>query len=117
MKNTKKIIALLLVLILSVSILASCGGSSLSGKYYAVSMDDEDETYDEGDFYIEFLKNGKCKMVSGNYENTDVTYTIDGKNIKLISTEYPDEPISGTIDGKKITFKDGDNYTIVFEKK
>ena len=123
MKNMKKTIALLLVLILCVSLLASCG-ASLSGKYYAISMDNGENTYSEaeikeqydGDVYLEFLKDGKCNMVMGDSGTAEITFKVEGKNITLTNLDYPDEPISGTINGKKITLGN-DDLTIVFEKK
>jgi|GEM_PF-2591009 len=134
MKNTKKLIAVLLVLMLSVSILASCGGG-LSGTYVIsevlgedgkmVKYDDQmkemkamyeeyDMPFDESEFQmsIEFLKDGKCKMTIGS-ESMDLTFKVDGKNIEV---DDGTDIMKGTIDGNKISFgseADGDRQIYV----
>jgi len=146
MKNMKKSIAILLVLILSVSVFASCGGSSLSGKYFVTEVEgddgklikvedyvnevkamyeeygmefDESEIYSvfEGN-YIEFFKDGKFKIVAIDEDDVDGTYKVDGKTITLINPDEDDGEIEikGKIDGKKIIFEE-EYFKAVFEKK
>ena len=132
MKNTKKLIAVLLVLMLSVSILASCGGG-LSGTYSMTEIEDEGKLenyaeysktlkamYDEmglefdSTSSIEFLKDGKCKFTMFG-ESVDATFKVDGKSLTVT---YEEDEMKATIDGNKITFgtaADGDR--MVFTKK
>ena len=134
MKNMKKTIALLLVLILCVSILASCG-SGVSGKYLLTEMTSTDgETvkwadqvkemkdmyaglgmdFNEEDFvfYIEFLKDGKCKMVAYGV-NEEGTFKVEGKNITITISG---ESNTVVMNGNKITIEE-DGAKLIFEKK
>ena len=99
----KKAIALFLVFVLSMAIIAGCGGSStLSGKY--VSNSDPSS-------YYEFFEGGKCKMSTSGVL-TDITYEVKG-SIVTLKLEYGG--FSGNINGNKITFNEyGED--VVYEK-
>jgi len=135
-QNMNKAIALLLVLMLSISILAGCGGG-LSGKYVLIEMTGDDgkveklddlkkqakEFYDEMewdfdesemDITIEFLSGDKFKMTSV-YDVEEGTFKVDGKNVTLSHPDQ-DNDLKGTINGNKITFEE-DDFVMVFEKK
>jgi len=139
-RNMKKAIALLLVLILVVSILTACGGN-VSGKYTLKEMswgeegklqkwediikelkEDVGEDFDESkvEFYLEFLKDSKFKMVSSLGSETQTeegTFKVDGKTITLTnpSADEDNKDLVGTIDGSKITFVQN-GMTLVFGK-
>ena len=137
----KKIIAVLLVLMLSVSILAGCGGG-VSGKYTIVQIEEdgevtiwadhikemeemykeyegmegfEDYVFKASDYemVLEFLSGGKCKWTQGE-DSEDLTFEVKGKDITLKDTEG--EELKGTIDGKKIVL-DMYGSKMTFEKK
>jgi len=118
----KKTIAIFMVLMIIVSVLAACGGSGLSGKYYLFSMTEDGETaeaaqladygIDPDQFYAEFLPGNKFKMVVFG-EVDEGTYKLDGKNLSMT---VDDEEVIAKIDGKKIII-DIDNSQMVFEKR
>ena len=142
MKQFTKAIAIILVLMLSVTILAGCGGTKLEGKFSKVSEEyngekqliadiaNEMKAMYEGleqeipegalDDYIEFLADGKCKVTSVyvGAEIYDGTFKIDGKNLEV---SFEGETLKGTIDGKVITFTEEDeeygNMIHIYEKK
>ena len=87
----RKKIALLLVIVLSVAIIAGCGGnSSLSGKY--VSPDNDTN-------YYEFFEGGKCVM-SAYGSLSDVKYKVSGNNVTI---DLGLGSFKGKIDGNTIT--------------
>ena len=141
MKQFTKAIAIILVLMLSVTILAGCGGTKLEGKFNKVSEEYDgekqliadivnemkawyeslEEEIPEGAFddYMEFLADGKCKVKTVySAEVYDGTFTIDGKNIEV---SVDGEVLKGTVDGKVITFTEEDeeygDMIHVYEKK
>ena len=124
--NTKKIIAVLLVLMLSLSVLSACGGETLSGKYICIDMVSEDEEMSYADLkafmafaeeewidpYLEFLDGDNFKIEFMD-EVENGTYKVNGNSIDLTSDG---ETITGKIDGKKITLEI-EGTKMVFEKK
>jgi len=137
-KNTKKILALLLVFILGTLILAGCGNNNsvggnskddddkvkLSGKYTLVSLKDRyGDEYDEYDIeemgqiaYIEFLSGGKYRMSSEGY-SAEGKFKISGNTVTIYPPEERDgEALKGKINGKKLTLEQ-DGMTMIFEKK
>lgn len=122
MKNTIKVLALLMILAICLLTLTGCA-TKLDGKYTLVSMSSGEETIDASmyealglsfdDCFIEFKKDGTCKM-SMFGESMEGTYEAENK--KTITITINDEPGSGTIDGKKITITE-DETSMVFEKK
>ena len=134
MKQMKRTIAVILVLMLGITIFAGCGGTKLSGKYNMVSMTSEGEEiviseyieqmkalyeememdFDENEMqgYIEFIDGEKCKVAVFG-ETGEGTYKLDGKNIEVT---LDGETMKGTVDGNKITLGD-DEATMTFEKK
>ena len=134
MKQMKRTIAVILILMMGLTILAGCGGAKLSGKYELISITedgetelwvdwvkemkeytDEDTTVDESVYeaYIEFIDGEKCKMVMAG-DATEGTYKVDGKNVEI---NIDDETAKGTIDGKKITIEIYEGSVMLFEKK
>ena len=121
----KKTIALLLGLILSVSLLAGCGGggsAAPTGKYFMTAMELEGEDifalYTEmglsaDNLYIELLSGGKCK-ISMMDETGEGTFKVDGKTITISADG--EEAFAGAIEGNKITLEE-DGNKMVFEKK
>ena len=124
--NTKKIIAVLLVLMLSLSVLSACGGETLSGKYICIDMVSEDDEMSYADLkalmsfaeeewvdpYLEFL-DGENFKIEFMDEGENGTYKVNGNSIDLTSDG---ETITGKIDGKKITLEI-EGTKMVFEKK
>ena len=125
----KKILVMVLVLLLSVSILAGCGGgdTKLSGKYAmtAYELNGQDllemlkmfggEDYDANSLFIEFTDNGKFTLEADDV--TTGTFYVDGKKLTLT---VDGESMTGTVNGNKVTIEaneDGNTMKMVFEKK
>lgn len=81
MKNVIKIVALALVLVMTMGVLASCGGTKLSGKYEATS-------------------NGTGIVMEFSGDKVKVSFDVN-----LVVTTVTVGPVEGTykIDGDKIT--------------
>jgi len=136
----KKFIVLLLVIILGISLLAGCGGSSgdnaaLLGKYVLTSLEmDGDEMMsflemagvNPSDMYIELLSGGKYTTCMLDFESdaevTGGTFTVTGNIIRLDDADgtYQELKIEG---GKLIAEGEGDpaedgysSLKTVFEK-
>jgi len=130
-------LATILVILLSMSMLAGCGGnggtsSTPEGKYIATAFEVDGQDmlalYEElsammgeeappFEMYLELLAEGKCQIVFAGEDPEEATYTIDGKTITI---ESYGEELAGTIDGKKITLEsemEGSTMKMVFEKQ
>ena len=138
----KRTIKLVLVLVLAISLLASCGGGggndgggggsdvSLSGKYVLAGMEIDGVDFfaqfmeagvaPEDIYILEFLSGGKCKMIMYDEED-EGTYAVSGKSVSIT---IDDDSIVGTIEGDRITLsQEGDmeedgfsNMKLIFEK-
>lgn len=123
----KKTIIMLLMLVIGISMLVGCGGSTtptLSGKYYFVSMTADGETVtvedmtafgvNPDDLYLEFQAGGNFRIVLSGISVTQTgTFTVDGKTVTLT---VEGDSLIGTIDGNRVTLEN-DGETMVFEKK
>ena len=126
-----KKIALLMVMILTVSLLAGCGGSGGSGvvgKYELVSITEDGTTMkgEELEAYakllgvdgslmsMELTSDGKVIMTSAMMEDLsgEGTYKVDGNKITVT---VDDAPAEGTIDGNRITLN-AEDTEMIFEK-
>ena len=137
----KKTLAILLVLILSISLFAGCGGSgggnnatsepALSGKYTLTSMlddegndwielllmmsemGDEGEVFDLESFFIDFPGGDKCVFSVIGEEPMEGTFKLEGDSVEIT---IDGESIEGTIEDNKIILED-DGLKMVFEKQ
>ena len=117
-------IILVLALVLSLTACGSSGGnnSTLTGKYYIVSMETKGETADVATLaeqgmdasviYLEFSSSKVTMFAFG--ETIEGTYKADGKNIEITTG---DDTVKGTLDGNKITINLGEGEVLVVEKK
>ena len=111
MKNVAKIVALALVLVMTMGILASCGG--LSGKYEAVVM---------GSGSVLEFKGNKVEMtvkvLGQEVGSIDGTYKVNGDKITfdfVDEDKAEDEDLKdflGDLKGELSFEKDGDNIKI-----
>ena len=119
----KKLLALLLVLMISTVILTACGGDSdgLSGRYNVVAVTEGGETMtadqfvefglDLDEFYLEFIDNSNVRfMIFGEVE--EGTYQLTGNSVAIT---IDGETERAVIDGNKITLA-ADGTEMVFEK-
>ena len=126
----KRTLALILVVLLSVSMLAGCGGGDKgpTGKYVLTvwEIDGQDfialmkslggDAFDPSTIYIEFQNDGKFTMEMDE-DDASGTFKVDGKNLTLT---MDGETLTGTVDGNKVTIEtteDGSTMKMVFEKK
>ena len=121
----KRTVTLLMVLVIGITTLMSCGGDKgPSGRYQLTSIEvDGEDLYKEfkdagmdmDGMYIEFSGGNKYKM-AGLDEEDEGTYQLKGN--KLI---FDNIAMEGKIEGKKITceenLEDGTHIITVFEKK
>ena len=107
----KTLILLLMVLIVSVAMLAACGGGTqVKGKYVLTSMEDKIEgKLDKAklaeagmSMSIEFLDGGKCKLDMMGMV-VDGTFKLEGKNLTITGPD--DMKVAGVVEGNKITLE------------
>lgn len=108
-KNSKKILALVMALVLSMAMLTACGGGGGSeatgyeGKYYSSKVDLGDGLVTEGEdaagMDFELLEGGKV-VFDFDGDEFEGEWTLDGDKITL--TESSGEGMTGTIDDEKI---------------
>ena len=122
----KRTVTLLLVLVIGVAMLMSCGGGKgLTGKYKLVSLVlDGEELFtmfkeagtDMDSMYIEFLS-AKDYKISVVDEYGDGTYKLNGN--KLTLTNSDGEKMDGTADANKVVLEyveSGVNFRMEFVK-
>lgn len=123
----KKAMVVFLVIVISVTTLAGCGGTTLSGRYELSSMSSggmsfdvrelEEFRMDAGKVYIEFTDNKFVMSVAvetlGVNETVQGTYKISGNTLKLTAKG---EALTATIDGGNISVE-YEGILFVFEKK
>ena len=126
-----KKIALLMVLVLTLCVLAGCGGSgsAASGTYELISIKEGDMSMagEELESYakllgvkgalitMELTSDGKASIASPIMDELsgEGTYKVDGSKITVT---IDGDPIDGTLEGGKITLANED-LEMVFQKK
>ena len=132
----KRILALSLVLIVSISLFTGCGGSGndivLTGKYTLVTYEQDGEEIltemmdmlkefgmaeDDFEMYIEFQSGGKFKLVMSDEEEKG-TFKVNGTAVTLTTGS---DDLKGKMEGNTIVIEENDPddgaIKMVFEKK
>lgn len=99
-----KKLSLILATILSLTMLAGCGGNSLVGRW-------EDSSGE----YLEIFSDGTYSSSDANYSGS---YSVDGDRVKFSGVLMPDETFTYDVSGNTLTlYLDSGEIANEFEKQ
>ena len=106
---TKRILALTIMLVLAFAVLTSCGGSSLVGRWEAVSISWNEDGHTETDYFppgevfMDFFDDGTGVLTMGTVRER-FTWSTSGNRLTTIDQDGVSETGDFNISGSTFTY-------------